>query len=50
MTPTEFWHLYQAKKPRKMYGRLTETDVADLEALLDRALEDHANGTAPAAS
>lgn len=37
MHPTEFWWLADAKRPPKMYGRLTEAEVeeiySDMEAL-----------------
>ena len=28
--PTEFWWLYDLRKPVKMYGSLSESDVAEL--------------------
>ena len=27
MTPAEFWWLYEVKRPKKMYGSMTEDDV-----------------------
>lgn len=30
MTPDEFWWLAEAHKPPKMYGSMTESEVADI--------------------
>ena len=35
ITPTEFWLIYAAKKPPKMYGKLSEDEVEMLERFLD---------------
>jgi hypothetical protein len=41
MTPTEFWHIFNAKQPVKTYGKnkMTETEADNLLALLDEAEE-----------
>lgn len=28
--PTEFWWLFEARRPRQMFGSLTDEEVADL--------------------
>lgn len=30
LSPTEFWWLFEAKRPPVMYGHMTETDAARL--------------------
>jgi hypothetical protein len=37
MSPTEFWLLYDAKTPPKMYGKLTEDEAEELLRFLDEA-------------
>lgn len=32
MSPIELWWLFEARKPVKMYGTLTENEVAELYA------------------
>ena len=39
MSPTEFWLVYAAKKPPKMYGRLSEEEAERLEKFLDEEQE-----------
>lgn len=34
MSPEEFWWLYEFNKPKKMYGSLTEEEVAELYEML----------------
>ena len=42
MTPTEFWHIWNAKLPEKTFGKnkLTETEADNLLELLDKAQEE----------
>jgi hypothetical protein len=48
MTTTEFWHLWECKKPPVMYGSLTESEYDELIDMYDQAVEKRAaeNGTA----
>jgi hypothetical protein len=39
MCPVEFWLVYAAKKPPKMYGRLSEDEVERLTDFLDEEQE-----------
>lgn len=39
MCPDEFWLIHAAKKPPKMYGRLSEDEVERLESFLDEEQE-----------
>jgi hypothetical protein len=35
MSPTEFWLIYDAKLPPKMYGKMTENEVERLVQMME---------------